>query len=58
MYACYEQWQLAEGWQLVIPVLGLKEKKKFNPQLKKKMRQINSSSHFLSTYMLGGGCFT
>lgn len=57
MYACYEQWQLAGGWQLVIPVLGLKKKKNFNPQLKKKKRQNNSSSHFLSTYMLGGGCF-
>ena len=36
MYACYEQWQLAGGWQLVIPVVGLKKKKNFNPQLKKK----------------------
>lgn len=41
MYACYEQWQLAGGWQLVIPVLGLKKKKKkFNPQLKKKRDKI------------------
>ena len=53
-------WAVAAGGRLAAchPSTGSKRKKKFNPQLKKKMRQINSSSHFLSTYMLGGGCFT
>lgn len=36
MYACYEQWQLAGGWQLVIPVLGLKKKKIQSSAEKKK----------------------
>lgn len=38
MYACYEQWQLAGGWQLVIPVLGLKKKKKIQSSAEKKKR--------------------
>ena len=40
MYACYEQWQLAGGWQLVIPVLGLKKKKIQSSAEKKKIDKI------------------